>query len=234
MTFSTAFCLIADMMKTLLLVISAGSLGSLGACTQDSTPLSELHTMFGNTSLEIVAKEQINIELHVDTTRGCPVLGDDVVATFDGEPMAVARGGYDTDAHGCYPIAFWMTSFPADRIASWELRGAQVGSQAGSALKIQDATATWTVSPTRLFTNELVVDAAASRLVWQDIPEISTARLVPSVDVKIQGNSIYYPPGTVITYADAYAHPTPTQCDGPTTCTVNVERIRQFGPANPR
>jgi hypothetical protein len=221
------------MVKTLLFVLSVGSIGALGACTQDSTPLSELHTTFGNTTLEIVANTQVHMELHVDTTRGCPVLGDDVVATFDGEPMTVARGGYDTDARGCYPIAFSMTSFSPDRIAAWELRSVQVGAQ-GSEMKIQDATATWTISPTRLFTNDLVVDAAASRLVWQDIPEISTARIVPSVDVKIQGNSIYYPPGTVITYADAYAHPAPTLCDGPTSCLVNVERVRQFGPVNPR
>ena len=210
------------MMKKLLLVIS---LGSFTACAQSSsTSLSELRTTFGDTKIEIVAREQVNIELHIDTSHGCPSLGDDVVARFDGEPMLVARGGYDTDTRGCYPIAFWIEQFPLDRIVAWERRS----SQSGSEMIIQDATATWTVSPTRLFSNDLVVDAAASRLVWQDVDRISTARVVPSVDLRIDGNSIYYPPGSVITWADAYAHPLPTLCDGPSTCTVDLERARQF------
>src|SRR5882724_79691 len=100
------------MTKQLLLV------AILGACAQQqaTTPLAKLGT--GN--IEIVAKGQINIELHVDETAGCPVLGDDRHALFDGQPMQMTHGGYDTNATGCYPIAFWFDSPPMTAINGFE------------------------------------------------------------------------------------------------------------------
>lgn len=208
-------------MKTLLLLVSAGS---LGACTQTTTTsLSELSSTFGDTTIEVVAKGQVNIEMHV-AGDGCPTLGDDVNATFNGAPMNIVRGGYDTDATGCYPIAFWISDFSPDRMAAFELSSASGSSE----MVVQDASAKWQVSPTRLFTNELVDDVAGSRLVWQGVDRISTARLSPVTDVRIEGDSIYYKPGTAVRYVDAYAHPIPDLCSGPSRCTVDLEQIRSF------
>src|SRR5262245_42551730 len=93
----------------------------LAACTtQTSTPLRQLDSAYGATTIEVVVNGQFNIELHVDSTAGCPLLGDDVVARFDGVRMNVTPGGYDSTTNGCYPIAFWVTPVPATSVAAWE------------------------------------------------------------------------------------------------------------------
>jgi len=207
------------MMKPLLLVIA------VGACSQsNSTPLDQLNTTFGDTSLEVVAGPRLIVELHVANTASCPTLGDDVVAKFDGVPLNVARGGAATNSTGCYPIAFWLDSVPVEQMAAFEVSSGNAGSQ----MVIEDFSASWNIAPTNLFTTKFVIDAAASRIVWQNVSSISTATVVPHVDVKIDGSNILYPAGTKISHVEAYAHPTLSQCAGPTTCMVDLEGSQTF------
>ena len=35
-------------------------------------------------------------------------------------PMMMTRGGYDTNASGCYPIAFWFDTAPAGALVGFE------------------------------------------------------------------------------------------------------------------
>jgi hypothetical protein len=198
----------------------------LGACAAPppSTPLAELRSAYGDTTIEVVARGQINIELFVAPTTECPVLGDDVVATFNGEPMRVSRGGYDVTSRGCYPIAFWFETLPSD------VMGVERRLDA-SQLVVEDASASWHVDTTRLFAQDFTLDTAASRIVWNDVEQISTARVAPVVAIEIEGNAIAFPPGTNITWVDARAHPAATRCEGPSICTVDLESARDFAPA---
>ncbi len=203
------------MNKLILLV----SVGSLGACTQQdpSTPLHQL----GETHLELVANGQINIEMKV-LGGSCVQLGDDVHATFDGQPMHVARGGSDQTADGCYPIAFWINPTEMDGIKTFE------AGAASSDMIIEDASARWTISSTRLFANQFSIDTANSQIVWQDVTAITSALLRPTVPVTIAGNVIHYPAGTNILSVSAYAHPTPMRCEGPSLCQVDLNGAHDF------
>jgi hypothetical protein len=212
-------------MTKLLLLVAA-----LGACTQqqDPTPIDQLSTAYGNTTLEIVARGQLDVELHIAGPAGaCAVLGDDVVAKFDGVPMRVARGGYDTDSNGCYPIAFWVSPLPSAEIAAYE------ATTSTSDLVIEDHSAQWTVGSTRLFANQFTIDATASTIVWEDVKDITTAIVRPAAPITLDGNTIHYPAGTDISWVTATATPTPMHCVGPTTCRVSLEGTRTFGPINP-
>jgi hypothetical protein len=195
----------------------------LGACTASSpsTPLSELRTTYGDTTLEVVAREQVNIQLHVAPTAGCPVLGDDVVATFNGERMRVARGGYDLTANGCYPIAFWFDALPPT-VAVAERR------LSASQLLVADASASWQVDTTRLFGDDFELDTAASHIIWHDVDTIAAARIAPAVPIEVTNNVIAFPPGTDVTWVDARANPAATRCDGPALCTVFLESAHDF------
>ena len=200
----------------------------LGACAAEpSTPLDQLATTYGDTTIEVVARGQLNIELHVDTTYGCPLLGSDVNAWFNGVRMNVTPGGYDETNDGCYPIAFWITPLPQTTMAAWEK------TMNGSQLMVTDHSAQWTIGPTQLFATGLVDDPTTSRIIWQNVAEISTAQVVPPVPITIDGNTISYPPGTAISWVDAYAHPQPSRCSGPTSCVVDLEAIRSFDSINP-
>jgi hypothetical protein len=217
------------MVKTLFLAIPLGAL-ALGACTTDnSTPLKDLSTKFGATTMEIVAQGQVSVILHV-AGDGCPTLSDNTKATFNGHEMLIANGGSATDAFGCFPIAFYLDdSVTPDELASFERKAsAASGGTVGSQLAITDSSSAWQVAPTRLFGNHLENDTANSRIIWQDVDNIATARIVPSQDLRIEGDSIFYPPGTQVTYATAYAHPVPTVCNGPGTCTVDFGDSRAF------
>ncbi|HET9619943.1 MAG TPA: hypothetical protein VFP84_01160 [Kofleriaceae bacterium] len=216
------------MVKTLCLAVPLGAL-ALGACaTDNSTPLKDLNTTFGATTMEIVARGQVSLELHV-AGDGCPTLSDDLKATFNGHTMNVARGGSATDAFGCYPIAFFVDdSLTQDELAKSE-RAVSAGTGAiSSQILIQDSSTTWQIAPTRLFGNNLENDVANSRIVWPDVDRIAEAIIYPAVDVKVQGDSMFYPPGTNVTYAQALAHPVPTVCTGPGLCTVDFQRTRSF------
>ena len=200
-------------MKNLLLLVSV-----LGACAQDqSTPLHKL----GETTLELVSYGSVNAELKIVGT-GCPVIGDDVTATFDGVPMNVTRGGYDTTADGCYPIAFWISPKQISDVTTYE------AGAASSDMIIEDASARWTVSSTRLFANQFAIDNAKSQIVWQDVTAITTAQTNPVVPIKITGNVITYAAGTDILSVSAYAHPTPTRCEGPGGCLVDLSAGHDF------
>ena len=201
------------------------SLAALGACAQQqaTTPLSKL----GNPNVEIVAKGQINIELHVDEAGGCPVLGDDVSALFDGQPMLMTHGGYDENASGCYPIAFWFNAPPMTAINGFEK------STNASELVVKDTSQTWSINTTRLFANSFFNDVANSQIVWTDVDSIAVAHVIPAVPFQIQGNAIHYPAGTDIEYVDALAHPVPTLCDGPAICQVSLQGVRDWRPINP-
>ncbi len=193
---------------------------ALGACTSQtpSTPLSALAT----SQLEIVTNGQINIELHVDETQGCPVLGNDVVATFDGATMQVSRGGYDTNASGCYPIAFWFNDVPMATINGFEKVAP------GSELVVTDKSATWTVDTVKLFANDFVVDTASSQIIWEDVSAVSVAQVSPGAVVGIEGNAIHYASALPIDSVYAVSHPTPTRCDGPGLCMVDLAGSRSF------
>jgi hypothetical protein len=205
------------------MIRAASLLVVLGACTtsEPSTPLSELRPMYGDTTLEVVARGQINIQLYVAPTAGCPVLGDDVVATFNGERMRVSRGGYDVTANGCYPIAFWFDVLPS-AVTGVERR------LSGSQLIVEDSSASWQIDTTRLFGANFELDAAASRIVWHDVATISAARISPTVAIDITDNVIAFPPGTDVTWVDARANPAAMRCDGPALCTVFLESARDF------
>jgi hypothetical protein len=205
-----------------LLVVAAAL---LGACAQQptTTPLAKL----GTPNIEVVAKGQVNIELHVDETGGCPVLGDDVNALFDGQPMMMTHGGYDTNSTGCYPIAFWFDAAPTAALVGFE-RGTN-----SSQLVVQDKSATWSMNTSRLFANDFADDSPNSQIIWTDVAQITSARISPAVPIQIIGNTIHYTPGTAIDWVDASAHPTATLCDGPASCLVNLEGSAQLGPINP-
>ncbi len=202
------------MAKRIFLVVA------LGACTSSSntTPLSALP----NSQLEIVTNGKLNIELHVDETAGCPTLGDDAVATFDGQPMLMSRGGYDTNASGCYPIAFWFNDVPMAQVSGFE----KVAS--GSELVVHDKSATWTVDTVKLFANDFIVDAANAQITWEDVTSMTSAQTSPYAALTIDGNVIHYPAGMTIDYVQALAHPVPTRCDGPGLCLVNLQGSRNF------
>lgn len=213
------------MTKKLLIVVV------LGACTQqqNTTSLAELRNAYGDTNLEVVAKSgQVNIVLHVDAQDGaCPLLRDDVAATFDGNAMTVARGGYDLDSTGCYPIAFFISTLPMDQVHTFE------ATSSGSQFMVKDASARWGVNTGVLFGNNFVDDPANARITWSDVSSISTATLDPVVQTTIEGNIIHYPAGTHVYYVSAWAHATPTLCAGPVVCSADIQGDRALGPINP-
>jgi hypothetical protein len=199
-------------------------LAVLGACTANAptTSLAELNAKFGAPHIEVVASvDQVNIELHVTETTGCPTLADNVVATFDGQPMDVARGGYDLDGSGCYPIAFWFNSAPMAAILSYEAETKT------SQLVVADPGTTWNIQTTRLLSNDFEIDATASQIVWEDVTSITSAQ-VSNSEAIIVGNAIDYTPGAMIDWVNAYAHPVPTLCAGPALCTVDLSGARSW------
>jgi hypothetical protein len=196
----------------------------LGACTTKdaSTSLAQLADKYGATNVEIVATSgQVNIEMHVAETSGCPQLSDDVIAQFDGQNMLVARGGYDTNSTGCYPIAFWFDSTPMVAAVGFE------AVKTDSELMISDSSATWQINTSKLLSNDFVVDAATSSVVWEDVSTVTTAMASPNTVTSIVGNTINLSPGTV-QWVEAYAHPVPTQCAGPAECVVDVQASRNW------
>ncbi len=199
-----------------------------GACSQQSsTSLADLQTTYGNATLELVALGEISVEMKVQGS-GCPLLGDDVEATFDGIPMDVARGGESDTFDGCYPIAFSISKMPVAAAQTFEQ------SSSGSNLIIADGSTHWTVASTKMFSNDFTVDAANSQVIWQDVKAISEASLVPTVPFTLDGNAIKYPKGTVIETVNAYAHPTPSVCTGPSQCLVDLAGTRDFQPTPPQ
>jgi hypothetical protein len=212
-------------MTKLALVFGLGAVAALGACAQQqqTTSLAKL----APSNIEVVARGQVNIEMHVNETGGCPLLGDDVQATFDGQPMQVARGGYDTDSSGCWPIAFWFDKPPMNSINGFER------DTNSSQLVVKDASAAWSVNTSRLFANDFVIDAVNSQIIWTDVAQITSASIAPATHYEIHGNAIVYTPGATIEWVDALAHPVPTLCDGPAVCTVNLEGARDWTITNP-
>ena len=194
---------------------------ALGACTSNSQPATPL-AQFPTNQVEIVTNGKVNIELHVDETAGCPVLADDVSATFDGQPMLMTHGGYDTDASGCYPIAFWFNDVPMASLMGFER------TTNASELVVHDSSATWTIDTVKLFANDFLIDSANAQVLWTDVSAITSAQVFPGGVTKISGNAISYTPGTQLQYVQALAHPIPTRCDGPGVCLVNLEGSRNF------
>lgn len=217
--------------KLIPFVASIFASAALGACVaEDTTPLARL----GDSKIEVVGHGQINILLHINDTTGCPRLGDDAIAKFDGQPMEVSRGGYAEDATGCYPIAFWFNKPPVGDLTAFE------AVNSSSELVVQDHSALWSVGMTRVFLSDFVNDTTKSTVTWTNVPLISTASLTsndlvhPHVNgISISGNVITYPKGTIIQAVDAFAHPAPTRCDGPSECLVDLEGTRTFDPINP-
>ncbi|HUJ58209.1 MAG TPA: hypothetical protein VLX92_06945 [Kofleriaceae bacterium] len=201
-------------MTKLLILVAA-----VAACTSEpTTPLARLDS----NQLQVVANGQLNIILHVDG-NGCPKLEDNVVATFDGMPMNVARGGYATNATGCFPIAFWFDTMPSAAIADYEAR------TLGSEFVVADRSATWTLdSANKLFGNDFEIQPQNNLIVWEDVSTISQAEIAPVAPTTIDGNTIHYPAGTMITWVSGIAHPTPASCDGPTGCEIDVSGQRTF------
>ena len=216
------------MTKLLPALLPSVVLLATGACAQQApTALSELQATYGNTNLEIVALNQISVEMKVQGL-GCPRIGDDVVAKFDGIAMDVSRGGESDTFDGCYPVGFSIAKMPVASAQAYEAVAQS------SDLLIEDSNTTWTISSTRMFSNDFTIDAANSRVVWEDVTTISTAQLVPAVPFTLNGNAIEYAKGTDIVSVNAYAHPTPSVCSGPNACFVDLAGTRAFGPANPQ
>jgi hypothetical protein len=202
----------------------------LAACTQEptQTALSDLSSSYGATHVEVVAKSQLNIVLHVDAAPGeCPTLREETSATFDGAVMNVSRGGYDLDSTGCYPISFFISPLPMDQIHTFER------TTSGSQLEVKDKSATWGINTGALFGENFLNDTANARIVWEDVTTISTATTDPVVPLQLEGNIIHYPKGTQINWVSAWAHSTPTKCLGPGLCTVDLQGDRALAPINP-
>jgi hypothetical protein len=96
-----------------------------------------------------------------------------------------------------------------------------------SELMISDSSATWQINTSKLLSNDFVVDAATSSVVWEDVSTITTAMASPNTVTSIVGNTINLSPGTV-QWVEAYAHPVPTQCAGPAECVVDVQASRNW------
>jgi hypothetical protein len=192
----------------------------LAGCTSQpkTTPLAQL----GTTQMEVVTNGKINIELHVDEADGCPTLDEHVTATFDGAPMQFSRGGYDTNASGCYPIAFWFNDTPLATVNGFEKTAN------GSELVVADKSATWTVDTVPLFANDFLNDTQSSQIIWTDVATIASAEIQPGAALQISGNAISYPVGLQVQAVFALAHPVPTRCDGPGLCTVSLQGQRDF------
>ena len=192
----------------------------LVGCTSShkSTPLADLASAYGDVRLEVVARGQVNVELHVASPNGdCPLLADDAAATFDGMPMQVARGGTAQQSNACYPIAFWFDQFPEAQV-----QGAERTTSA-SQLVVLDKSAEWRVDTGSMFTADFVNDAATSTITWTNVKTITSAEVYPQAQVTISGNTISYPKGSTVTYVDAVSHPDATRCEGPAQCTVFLE-----------
>jgi len=192
----------------------------LVGCTQSqkSTPLADLSSAYGDVRLEVVARGQVNIELHVASQNGdCPRLADDAAATFDGMPMQVARGGTAQQSDACYPIAFWFDNFPDAQVQGFER------TTSASQLVVLDKSAEWRVDTGAMFTSDFVNDAANAKITWSNVTTITSAELYPPAPVTISGNTISYPKGSQITFVDAISHPDATRCAGPAQCTVFLE-----------
>ena len=216
------------MVKTLWIGLSVGALAALGACSTDnSTPLKDLSTMFGETHVEIVANTQVSVLLHV-ASDGCVTLSDHTVATFDGQQMEMTHGGYAEDASGCYPIAFWFKKFPENQI------GAREKASGGADMVIQDESASWKIAPTQLFGNDLELDASTNTILWPNVDHISTVHTVPTVGYEIQPAAIKLAAGAQIQSATATAYPLPTLCAGPDRCTIDLSRTRDFTKISPQ
>ena len=198
------------MTKTLLVVVA---ISAACASQQPSTSLSKLNTA----RLGVVSNGSIAIELHVD--GDCPMLREDLFATFDGQPMNVARGGYATNATGCYPIGFWFDPMPAAALATFE------SGHSISQLEVIDPSAVWHIDATPLFTeaSAFVDNPASATITWNGVATITTAETSPIVPVTISGNTIKYPAGTAINWVSARSHPVPTRCDGPESCTIDLD-----------
>ena len=72
------------------------------------------------------------------------------------------------------------------------------------------------------------VDTANSQIIWEDVSSIERAQTSPAANLTISGNTIHYPAGLAIDWVWAYALPTPTRCDGPGRCSVNLQGSRTF------
>lgn len=214
--------------KVLVLASLLGA--ALAGCAQQQQPatsLAQIAPTYGAPTVEIVANGQVNVLLSIPTKGDCPVMSDRLTATYDGAPMRVARGGYDTTTNSCYPIAFWFDAPPTATIDGFEK------STNSTQLRLVDESATWTMQTSKLFADDFVDDSANHRIVWQDVPTITTAEVSPSQRVTIQGNAIVYQPGTEIDWVSAHAHPTATTCDGPGQCTVDVDGSRTLRQPSP-
>jgi hypothetical protein len=132
------------------------ALGLLAGCTQSnsSTSLADLAKKYGDTQLEVVANGQLNIELHVAPSSGCPELSEELAATFD--------------------------------------------------------------------------DRTAGTIEWENVATITSAETSPSARLTIDHNIIHYPKGTDIEWVEAYAHPVPSRCDGPSLCTIDLQGTRDW------
>ncbi|HTR53126.1 MAG TPA: hypothetical protein VMJ10_20665 [Kofleriaceae bacterium] len=198
--------------------------GLLAGCAsqQTATSLADLQKQYGDVSLEVVATGDLSIEMHVASPGACPLIGNDVAATFDGANMQVLRGGPDTDASGCYPIAFWFDVLPSAMVNNFEVATTR------SELVVADASATWTIDTVKLFANDFVVDQNAATITWADVASISDAQVQPPAAVQIAGNVIHFPAGDTIAAVQAHSTPATSRCDGPQVCSVDLEGGRQL------
>ena len=162
----------------------------------------------------------------------CPLLADDLVATFDGAPMEIAnRGGYDD------------TGWGDSGCDGFDLRLDNATPHAGeSTIVIHDATATWTIAGNDLLTDDLalvtaVAPGTSATVTWRSAPSIDTAYAqltsgpngndVQSETPTTAGDAITIAitaatPGSATLTINAERTAPPTHCDGPSSCTIGV------------
>ncbi|HEY1554623.1 MAG TPA: hypothetical protein VGF94_07280 [Kofleriaceae bacterium] len=206
-------------MKRILLAAAA-----LAGCTSQPTvtPLADLQKQFGDVQLEVIAKGSLAIEMHVNNSGDCPAIGQDVIATFDGANMEVLRGGPDTNASGCYPIAFWFDVLPQATLDGFEVATTR------SELVVADKSSTWMIDTPKLFANDFFVDQDASTITWADVTQIQYAHIEPAANLTIDGNVIHYPAGMNVQEVHAHAEPVASRCDGPQQCGIDLTAGRQL------
>ena len=160
-----------------------------------------------------------------DLGEQCPLLGEDLQGTYDGQPLRVEERGGDepgavTDACNQIFLMADLSTTSADP----------------ALVVVSDSSATWTMSvPTR---NDFVPDdrARPTQVVWQSATEVSEARLWIDTPTEIRyptttshGNVIDVPAlGANEHLTGVEAIDTSAYCTGPATCRVERPGHRDF------
>jgi hypothetical protein len=154
-----------------------------------------------------------------EAATDCPYLATAVTATFDGDPMEIARGGADLFGHGCIDVSM-AQAFDPPRPGASELT-------------LTDRSTTWTITAPDLFANDFARDPAdPSRVIWKSVDQINNGdiRYVGSAElnqVATQGNTLIGTQPAEAAYAESIAPA--TGCSGPDVCVTDRLGYSELG-----